>query len=151
MRRECFVLGLLMIVAGLLKAADPGHFQAMLSRYGLFPSSLLPYVSPLIILGEILLGLALLSGRQMRHCLATCEVLFYTFALAVASVLYRGLQIRCACFGVFSLKVSPWHCSICLTVGLYLSWRRQRLRAGVGQQVVRADCAVGKKVQTGAF
>jgi len=87
---------------------------------------MLPYVSPLIILGEILLGLALLSGRQVRHCLAVCEVLFYTFALAFANVLHRGLQIRCACFGVFRLKVSPWHCLICLAVALYLSWRRQQ-------------------------
>lgn len=125
MRRECLVLGLVMIVAGLLKMADPGHFQAMLSRYGLFPLPLLPYVSPLIIAGEILLGLALLSGWQTRHCLAVCEVLFYIFALTVASVLYRGLQIHCACFGVFSLKVSVWHCLICLGVALYLSWRRQ--------------------------
>lgn len=124
MRRERVVLGLLLLVAGLLKVADPGHFQAMLSRYGLFPASALPYVAPLIIVGEILLGLALLSGRQVRHCLALCEVLFYTFALAVASVLYRGLQIRCACFGVFSLRVSPWHCVLCLLVAIYLSWRR---------------------------
>lgn len=126
MRRECIVLGSFLLVAGLLKVADPGHFQAMLSRYGLFPAPALPYVSPLIIISEILLGLALLSGRQVRHCLAVCEVLFYSFAMAVASVLYRGLQIRCACFGVFSLKVSPWHCLICLGIALYLSWCRQR-------------------------
>lgn len=137
MRSESFVLGLIMVVAGLLKMADPGHFQAMLSRYGLFPPLLLPYVAPLIIVGEILLGLALLSGRQARHCLAVCEVLFYTFALAVASVLYRGLQIRCACFGVFSLKVSPWHCIICLGIGFYLSWRRQRRESGALVRVSR--------------
>ncbi|MBX3166453.1 MAG: hypothetical protein KF760_03535 [Candidatus Eremiobacteraeota bacterium] len=124
MRRESILLGIVLLLAGLLKVADPGHFQAMLGRYGLFPAPTLPYVSPLIIVGEVLLGLALLSGRQVRHCLAVCEVLFYTFALAVASVLYRGLQIRCACFGVFSLKVTLWHCLICLAIALYLSWRR---------------------------
>lgn len=124
MRRESIALGLVLLVAGLLKVADPGHFQAMLSRYGLFPAPLLPYVSPLIVVGEILLGLALLSGLRPRPCLALCEALFYIFSLALASVLYRGLQIRCACFGVFSLKVSPLHSLVCLVVALYLSYRR---------------------------
>ena len=124
MRAECIILGLAMVVAGLFKVADPGHFQAMLSRYGLFPAALLPYVSRTIIVGEILLGLALLSGRQARHCLALCEVLFYTFALAVSSVLYLGLQIRCACFGDFSPQVNAWHCFICLGIALYLTWCR---------------------------
>lgn len=128
------VLGTVLLLAGLLKVADPGHFQAMLSRYGLFPAPVLPYVSPLIIVGEILLGLALLSGRQVRHCLAVCEVLFYTFGLAAASVLHRGLQIRCACFGVFSLKVSPWHCVVCLGIAVYLSWRRSRAERSAPEQ-----------------
>lgn len=85
---------------------------------------MLPYLSPFLIAMEILLGLALLSCRKVRHCLAVCEVLFYSFAVAVASVLYRGLQIRCACFGVFSLEVSPWHCLLCLGIAVYLTFRR---------------------------
>ena len=124
MRRESIALGLVLLVAGLHKVADPGHFQATLSSYGLFPAPLLPYVAPLPIVGEMSLGLALLSGLRPRRCLALCEALFYSLSLAIASMFYRGLQIRCACFGLHSLKVSPLHSVVCLAVALYLSYRR---------------------------
>lgn len=119
------LLGSLLLLAGVLKAADPGHFQAMLSRYGLCPPILLPYLAPLMIAAEVLLGLALLCGFSLARSLALCEACFYLFSLATASVIYRGLRIGCACFGVFSLKLTLWHPILCLAVAFYLSWRRK--------------------------
>lgn len=122
------VLAALFLGTALLKWNDYGHYQAMLARYGLFPTGLTGMAAATLLVSEFALGLALLGGYQTARCLALSEGAFYLFSAAIASVLGRGLRIRCACFGVFSTRLTLWHLSATLTAAVFLSWRRKTRR-----------------------
>ncbi|MBQ9417887.1 MAG: DoxX family protein [Bacteroidales bacterium] len=90
------IVGIVFIFSGLVKLLDVSAFQNLIIQYGL---SLFQYLAPLIILLEILLGMALLLGIYQRiTAIATICVLLvftgaYTYGYLVNSV------EDCGCFG----------------------------------------------------
>jgi putative oxidoreductase len=92
-------LGALFILAGAVKAYDPGTFATEIQRYNLIPwmpgaiaAVYLPWL-------EILVGALLVLKRFERGALLLITFLLFVFTFALASATFRGLGIDCGCFG----------------------------------------------------
>jgi putative oxidoreductase len=93
------VLGLLFVFAGAAKAYDPGAFAIEIQRYqlvswipGVVAANYLPWV-------ELLAGALLFLKRFERGALLLITCMLIIFTLALASAMFRGLDIDCGCFG----------------------------------------------------
>ncbi len=93
------LLGGLFLYAGALKAMDVEAFAGAIAAYRLLPATgnlllaaILPYV-------EILAGLLLLTGSRVRASALLLGSLSLVFMVVLATVIARGLQIDCGCFG----------------------------------------------------
>lgn len=92
-------LGGLFLYAGLLKADDIPAFAGQIAAYRLLPyqanyllAATLPYV-------EILAGALLLANRHVRPASLLLAGMTLVFMVALVSVIARGLEIDCGCFG----------------------------------------------------
>jgi uncharacterized membrane protein YphA (DoxX/SURF4 family) len=93
------LLGGVLLVAGVLKAADPQASAAAVRAYELLPAGPATVVGWGLPFAEIALGLLLLTGLGTRVVAATAALLLVVFMAAVASAALRGLSIDCGCFG----------------------------------------------------
>jgi uncharacterized membrane protein YphA (DoxX/SURF4 family) len=93
------VVGGVLLLAGVLKAADPQASVAAVRAYELLPAGLATIVGWGLPFAEIALGLLLLVGLATRLVAAAAAVLLLVFVAAVASAAVRGLSIDCGCFG----------------------------------------------------
>jgi putative oxidoreductase len=93
------VLGGVFLYAGLSKTQDVSRFAGDIAGYQLLPyqwnyllAATLPYV-------ELMAGLLLVLNRRVRPAALLLALLTLAFLAALGSVLYRGLEIDCGCFG----------------------------------------------------
>jgi putative oxidoreductase len=93
------LLGGVFLYAGLSKSRDITGFAGDIAAYRILPyqwnylaAATLPYV-------EFMAGLLLLINRRVRPATLLIALLTIGFIAALASVLYRGLEIDCGCFG----------------------------------------------------
>jgi len=93
------LLGGVFLYAGLSKSRDITGFAGDIAAYRILPyqwnylaAATLPYV-------EFMAGLLLLINRRVRPAALLVALLTLGFIAALASVLYRGLDIDCGCFG----------------------------------------------------
>jgi uncharacterized membrane protein YphA (DoxX/SURF4 family) len=92
-------LGLVMVIAGLLKISDPDQAVRAVQAYQILPQSLTHIVGYGLPLLEISLGLLLLLGLATRLAAVFAGVFMLVFIVAVSSAWIRGLSIECGCFG----------------------------------------------------
>ncbi len=93
------LLGLIFLVAGVIKACDPNAFYSTIDAYRLLPSVLvlgLAYYLPYL---EIVLGLGLMTKVMAFECSCVMAGLVGVFLFALISAWLRGLNIDCGCFG----------------------------------------------------
>ena len=93
------VLGVVFLLAGALKAADPQGSVAAVRAYELLPAWLATGVGWGLPFAEIALGVLLLAGVSTRVAAAAAAALLLVLVAAVASAAARGLSIDCGCFG----------------------------------------------------
>ena len=97
------LVGVVLICAGLPKAARSGAFAAQIADYGLVPRALTGLVARLISSLELSAGVLLLAGLAAPHLrqagAGLAVILFAVFGGALASAYARGRNIACACFG----------------------------------------------------
>jgi hypothetical protein len=97
------LVGIVLICAGLPKAARSGAFAAQIADYGLVPRALTGLVARLISSLELSAGILLLAGLAAPHLrqagAGLAVILFVVFGGALASAYARGRNIACACFG----------------------------------------------------
>jgi uncharacterized membrane protein YphA (DoxX/SURF4 family) len=93
-------LGGLFAVTGALKLSDPASFAIEIHNYQLFPE-LAPALAATLPALEIVLGAALIFARRpwVRAGALAVTALLAVFTVAVASVVARGINIDCGCFG----------------------------------------------------
>lgn len=96
------IIGLLFIIAGLAKISDPIGFFATLMGFRLFPDILLSFLTIFVPWLEFFLGLSLVLGIAHRTSSLLLAVLNVLFALAIGSVVARGIEIDCGCFGLLT-------------------------------------------------
>jgi putative oxidoreductase len=102
-------LGGVFLAAGALKFSDPTSFALEIHNYQLLPD-LAPLLAATLPAVEIVLGLALVAGPRpwMRAGAFASTLVLLVFTLAVASVVARGVNIDCGCFGEGSGPVTMW-------------------------------------------
>lgn len=91
------ILGLMFLVAGVIKLADPQQFAIVIDAFGLVPSGVvmpIAYVMPVI---EVVAGLGLMF--DMRASLPTVALLTLFFIAVLGYGLHLGLDIDCGCYG----------------------------------------------------
>jgi uncharacterized membrane protein YphA (DoxX/SURF4 family) len=93
------LLGVVLVVAGVLKVPDPAAAMRAVRAYQLLPEALVGPVAFGLPVVEIAVGLALLAGVVVRTAAVAAAVLLVVFLAAVGSAWARGLQIDCGCFG----------------------------------------------------
>ncbi|MBS2038274.1 hypothetical protein JST97_25040 [bacterium] len=112
MLQESTILGCVLLLAGILKAADFGRLQSVLSHYCLLPEPLRVSFLALLVGSEILLAVVILSGFRFGRFLAFCESGVCVSILIAAA--YVGDKASWVLLG--------------LVVALFLSRHRSRCR-----------------------
>lgn len=93
------VLGGVVVVAGLLKVAQPETSARAVRAYQLLPFDLAGYVGYALPVLEIAVGVLLVLGLFTRVSAIVGGVLMVAFTIGIASAWARGLSIDCGCFG----------------------------------------------------
>jgi putative oxidoreductase len=94
-----FGLAGLFLYAGVLKAMDPGALLADIGNYRLVPLPMAAVAAAYLPWLEILAAVAIAVPRWSRSGLLVVLAMLAVFTIALASALFRGLDISCGCFG----------------------------------------------------
>jgi uncharacterized membrane protein YphA (DoxX/SURF4 family) len=92
-------LGGLFLFAGYLKLRDVQLFANAVAGFKILPQSLIAFSAYALPWVEIVMGLCLLVGIWTRAAATMTVLLLITFIAAVLSVVFRGLDTKCSCFG----------------------------------------------------
>ncbi len=95
-------IGGIFIVAGLSKIADPIGFYSTLMGFRVLPDFLLHFMAVYLPWLELLLGLSVLLGLFHTTAALMLAGINIAFAAAIVSVILRGIDIDCGCFGLFT-------------------------------------------------
>lgn len=119
-------LGALFLFAGLPKVLDPRLFLMDVRGYMLVPNSIVPLVTLVLPMLEVILGVCLIAGIWIRTSAFIGAALLVLFLVAIIAAMTRGLDIECGCFGRSDSKVGPWKlfenlCFMALTIPLLAS------------------------------
>ena len=106
-----FGLGVLWLVAGVLKIGDPDGMVRSVRAFRILPEALVHPVAYAVPFVEIALGVLLLLGLAVRACAAVSALLLAIYIAAIAAAAVRGLRIECGCFssGGELTKGAPTH------------------------------------------
>ena len=96
------VLGGIFLVSGLAKIADPVRFLLTLREFRLLPGTMEVFLALYLPWLEFVLGLATILGILHRTSALLLAGLNGLFILALASVLLRGIEVDCGCFGLLA-------------------------------------------------
>ncbi|MGH7729295.1 MAG: MauE/DoxX family redox-associated membrane protein, partial [Vulcanimicrobiaceae bacterium] len=113
-------LGALLLVAGAIKLHDgPTSVASSIAAYRILAPALVAPLAIALPLFEIFLGLYLVLGLFVRAVALVTALEFVVFALAVASLVIRGLPADCGCFGT-AVHTPPswWHVAADLLLAL---------------------------------
>ena len=91
-------LGLMLLYAALVKAADPGLFAEQIRSYGILPG-LAGFGAYFFVLAETILALALIVGPLPRPAFLAFALLMFLFIGATAWTWAHGNVSGCGCFG----------------------------------------------------
>ena len=96
------ILGGIFFLAGFAKIPDPASFLMTMRGFRIFPDLLERFFAVFIPWLELILGLCLLTGLLYRAAALLFALLISGFTVAILSVMARGIEIDCGCFGLFA-------------------------------------------------
>jgi putative oxidoreductase len=103
-----WLLGALMLWAGVSKLANPAEFLSSIYAYETpLPRLWLQQAAVVLPWLELLSGLLLIANVWSETALATMLGLFVVFLLATGQAWARGLDISCGCFNLEALGADP--------------------------------------------
>ena len=93
-------LGGLLLWSGVVKVGDPASFATEIGNYHFLPS-LAPIMAVTMPSIEIVIGLALIAAPRawVRPAALAAVAILGVFTIAVISVVARGIDVECGCFG----------------------------------------------------
>lgn len=94
------IIGGVFLTSGLAKISDPVRFLLTLREFRLFPDIVERFASIYLPWLEFILGLCLLSGILHRAGALVIAGLNTMFIAALVSVIFRGIEVDCGCFGL---------------------------------------------------
>ena len=96
------VLGGLFLISGIAKILDPIRFLFTLRAFRLLPGIFEPFLALFLPWFEVVLGLFILLGLFLRTASLMLGCLNFLFMMAIVSVMLRGFEIDCGCFGLIA-------------------------------------------------
>lgn len=96
------LVGGIFLVSGLAKISDPVRFILTLREFRLFPEVVVPFTAIYLPWLEFFLGLFMLLGILYRTSALMLACLNFMFMLAILSVIIRGIEVDCGCFGLLA-------------------------------------------------
>jgi len=93
------LIGLVFVVAGVLKLPDLQGFSDSVSSFEILPNSLITLWAMTLPPLEITIGVMLVTGHRCQLAAFSAFFLSTLFCLALGQALFRGLNINCGCFG----------------------------------------------------
>ncbi len=98
------VLGGLFILAGYMKLTNGDFSYASVKAFDLgFAEPLLQVLARVVPWAELLSGLLLVLGLWARGAAVLVMLMMGAFIAGIASVMARGLDVKCGCFGALKL------------------------------------------------
>lgn len=92
------ILAAVFIFAALGKIGDPQEFSDAVAAFRILPITSVNVFAIILPWIELLVGLSLLSGTQLRQSALLSVLLNLMFVIAAGSAMARGLDIKCGCF-----------------------------------------------------
>jgi len=120
-------IGLLFVASGALKIGHASDLAATITAFGLgLPGPLVAVIAIALPPLELLLGIYLIGGWLLAATSAAAAVLFAAFIAVLASVVARGLNVPCGCFGPGDTEPATWWTvardALFLVPACYLFW-----------------------------
>ena len=130
------VSGLIFLISGVAKAIDISVFSNVIAQYGF---GNLQFVSPLIVLAEVSIGLLLVFQVWQKHSALAGGLLVVGFTMIYAyGIIFRGVE-DCGCFGKIAiLNTSPVFTFLRNAVLLYLLiavWRKGKNESNLNKWI----------------
>lgn len=127
------ILVVLFIASALTKIMDVEAFSESLNSYKILPIKLVPLFSYYVPIMEFGLALGFLLPKSAKVMSILTMLVILAFQLALASLLIRGIDIDCACFGKFETSPTVALVRNFLILGicgllLYLSQKEAKLQ-----------------------
>ena len=97
-------LGCMFLYSSLPKIRQPYDFLSSVYNYELVGPKLGVLVAMVLPWAELLVGVCLIGGIFVSGALLVCIGMGAMFSFAIASALYRGLNISCGCFSASSAE-----------------------------------------------
>ncbi len=122
------LMGAMLVIAGVLKALDgPARTVAFVAGYRILPEALVRPLGVALPYLEIFLGLYLVLGLFTIVAARVASAQFVVFAIAVGSLVVRGIAADCGCFGSAVPTPPSWgHVAADLglaAVAAFVAWR----------------------------
>jgi len=127
-------IGVVFLFAGLAKISDPVRFLLSLREFQLFPDIITRLSAIYLPWLEFVLGFFIILGLLHKTASLMLASLNVVFALAILSVIVRGIDIDCGCFGLLAdtLKIPDradikaiFRNIIFTTMCLYVFWSKK--------------------------
>jgi uncharacterized membrane protein YphA (DoxX/SURF4 family) len=96
------IIGGIFLISGLAKIADPVRFMFSLRAFRLFPDIIERFVAVYLPWLEFILGLFIILGILYRTSSLILACLNLSFTLAILSLILRGIEVDCGCFGLLA-------------------------------------------------
>ena len=91
------LLGIMWVIAGIEKIADPAQFSREISNYHLLPFGIENTVAIILPWMELFIGLSLIFGLYVNSASFISSILMVIFILFIAQAMFRGFNIECGC------------------------------------------------------
>ena len=91
------LLGIMWVIAGIEKIADPAQFSREISNYHLLPFGIENTVAIILPWLELFIGLSLIFGLYINSASFISSILMVIFILFIAQAMFRGFNIECGC------------------------------------------------------
>jgi putative oxidoreductase len=93
------MVGLVFLYTALNKITNTAYFAGVIYNYQLLPDLLVNLVAVILPWVELICGFLLILGFWYRSAALIISFLMTIFLIAITSVMIRGLDIECGCFG----------------------------------------------------
>ena len=93
------IVAVVFVYAGALKLLDPAAFAEDIANYQAFPHWTWNLAAAVVPVAEIVGGLAVLTGIKRRAGAVMLGSLTLAFLGLILSVIVRGIDLSCGCFG----------------------------------------------------
>jgi len=101
------IVAVSLLFTGLIHAAQPYYYVHAIANYRILSAEASGLVGLYLPYLQLVLAFCICFRIAEKASLATAAMVFLVFAVAQATVLARGINVDCGCFGFVAHPVSP--------------------------------------------